>query len=818
MNRLMLFVVAVLAVLIPVGQPAAAVPPPPSPDIGTQGWYHLQSEYKGRIDDVKGWSVTWQVPQFNNGTQAWGAVGQWFNNLETGIYYTPHEGWWVYYYADDDGLAGNNSGCTVSWTVGGHCHGAMENLVAGQQLTFTFQWCDTNHVVNVNGTKVCAWVNMNDGVGDRFLAGDTPPAGNREMYAHDVETFGDSRLVEPVIPCGRPVVMAGQRIKNAAGQWSTLTGDKWNFHDTNPSYEFTNVNTGANPARWESCSSAKKVDTIGALRTGESLVYLRNSITAGGNDIPGFTVTNPTTNTILVGDWDGDGVDSLGLYRPSDISLHLRNPLDGTKSRDFAYFADQFLAAGDVPVVGDWNGDGKDTVGSYRPSTSTFRFRNSASNGAPDITYVLGAVGDTPVIGDWNGDGIDSAGLFRASTGTFYLRNDLNAGTFQSTFKHPQINANDVPVVGDWNGDGKDTVGSFRSTGHTFRLLQDNIVSAAMYPAFAYGADGDRPLVGDWKLDTATPTTGQLANTYGYYVNWDSAAQRWLNANPTDSRAGTIRFNIAQQAAGKWFGSWSGDVGAAVRSYVDLAAVSAGPTGRVPILVADHLPGRNCGRGTGAGADTPQAYATWIAAFAAAIGNRPSVVVLEPNALAALDCLPEADRQTRLELLTYATQQLKAAAPRAWVYLDAGHPNGIDPAVMAERLYSAGVANVRGYAVNAGSVYPTNQSTTYAQSIYTALNVGHGLLSRFIVDTSRNGADVAVNPVVDGEWCNPSKRKLGAVSDLDPAPKAYNTPRGPDMVLWVKEPGVSDGPCGSAPTVGEGVFSPDLAVALINGT
>lgn len=816
LSRLTL-VAAVMAVVASVAQPAQAVPGPPSPGIGTLGWYHLQGEYKGDLEAVRGWSVTWQVPQLNNGTQAWAVVGQWFHNLETGIYYTPEEGWWVYYYSDNDGLAGNNSQCTVSWEVGGHCHGVMERLPVGKQLTFTYQWCGTNHVANVNGTKICAWVDMNDGVGDRFLAGDTPPAGNREMYTHDIETFGDSQLVEPAIPCSRPVVMVGQRVRNAAGQWTNVTGDSWNFHDNNPSYEYQNVNTGANPARWESCSSARKVDTIGALRPSDRTVNLRNSITAGANDIPAFTVPDPAGNIPVVGDWDGDGVDSLGHFRVSDLSLHLRNPLDGAATRDYAYWANEFAATGDVPIVGDWDGDGKDAVGSYRPSTRTFRLRNDTSGGQPDHTFVLGVAGDVPVIGDWNNDGRDGVGVFRPSTGFFYLRNALSAGAFDHSFKHSQASPNDVPVVGDWNGDGKDTVGVYRRTGHTFRLFQDNTATAAVHTAFAFGVDGDRPLVGDWKLTSTAPTTGQVANAYGYYVNPDSGAERWLAANPTDSRAGAIRSSIAKQASGKWFGSWNPDVGAAVKSYVD-AAGTGGTAGKVPVVVADHLPGRECDRPTTGGAATPEAYRTWIAAFAAGIGNRPAVVILEPNALAQIDCLPEADRQVRLDLLRYATEQLQSVAPRAWTYLDAGRPAWIEPSVMAGRLHAAGVANVRGYAVNVSSFYPTDQSTTYAQQIYTVLDRNHGLRSRFIIDTSRNGADVSQHPVEPGAWCNPAQRRLGEAADLEPTPQIANAPRTSDMGIWVKPPGISDGPCGSAPTVAEGAFSPELAMALINGT
>ena len=43
-----------------------------------------------------------------------------------------------------------------------------------------------------------------------------------------------------------------------------------------------------------------------------------------------------------------------------------------------------------LPVVGDWNGDGITTIGLYRPSGSIFFLRNTNTTGAPDITVPFG--------------------------------------------------------------------------------------------------------------------------------------------------------------------------------------------------------------------------------------------------------------------------------------------------------------------------------------------------------------------------------------------------------------------------------------------
>jgi len=66
--------------------------------------------------------------------------------------------------------------------------------------------------------------------------------------------------------------------------------------------------------------------------------------------------------------------------------------------------------------------NGTETIGLYRPSTSTFYLRNSNTSGFPDSSIPYGAPGDTPIVGDWDGNGTVTIGLYRASISTFSRR------------------------------------------------------------------------------------------------------------------------------------------------------------------------------------------------------------------------------------------------------------------------------------------------------------------------------------------------------------------------------------------------------------
>jgi YD repeat-containing protein len=57
--------------------------------------------------------------------------------------------------------------------------------------------------------------------------------------------------------------------------------------------------------------------------------------------------------------------------------------------------------AGWIPVTGDWNGDGVDMIGLYNPATSTFYLRNTNSSDVADLTFVYGFSGGKPLSGRW---------------------------------------------------------------------------------------------------------------------------------------------------------------------------------------------------------------------------------------------------------------------------------------------------------------------------------------------------------------------------------------------------------------------------------
>lgn len=177
-----------------------------------------------------------------------------------------------------------------------------------------------------------------------------------------------------------------------------------------------------------------------------------------------------------------------------------------------------FGDAGDQVLACDWNGDGVDSPGIFRNGTFYLINGNVSPAGPEVFTFRYGDPGDQAVCGDWNGDGVDTVGVYR--NGTFYL-SDVN-GPVTATTSFNYGDPGDVALAGDWDGTGTDRVGVRR--GGIFYL------SAVNAPAFAttvvwYGDGGDQPVAGKWDGGAADTIAVYRAGVfYGRLTNTSGAA------------------------------------------------------------------------------------------------------------------------------------------------------------------------------------------------------------------------------------------------------------------------------------------------------
>jgi endoglucanase len=402
--------------------------------------------------------------------------------------------------------------------------------------------------------------------------------------------------------------------------------------------------------------------------------------------------------------------------------------------------------------------------------------------------------------------GSGAASAASSCTATYTTRNDWATGFVVDVVL---TNAGSTAVSG-WNVSwtyGTPVALTSAPWGANVGIAGNTVTSTdnGSHPSIAPGASvsfgmslsysGTRPAPGP--ITVSGVNCAELPLNPALYVDPQSTAANWVRNNPGDGRAADIGNHIANKPSARWFGGWSGDIGTAVGNYV--AAATA--LNQTPTMVAYNIPGRDCGQYSAGGAGSLAAYQDWIRAFAAAIGNRQSVVILEPDALPQLDCLDAAGQAGRLQLFQYAVTQFNLLAPRTYLYLDIGNSAWLAPADAAARLVNAGVANARGFSLNVSNYRTDAESNAYGIAVGNALNQQKGYTKPFVVDTSRNGAGP------NGKlWCDPPGRKIGAT------PHVYSAGSQPEMTLWIKSPGESDG-CAAA----AGTFAPELAYKLIYG-
>ncbi|MCD7982245.1 MAG: hypothetical protein LUF32_08055, partial [Clostridiales bacterium] len=189
---------------------------------------------------------------------------------------------------------------------------------------------------------------------------------------------------------------------------------------------------------------------------------------------------------------DGDGVDAI---RSGVVNVYYFYYEEGSETADVVV---AFGRSTDEVVVGDWDGDGIDTLAVRRYDNHYyFQAKLNSDELYADVTF--GKADDEILAGDWDGDGIDTLAARRKASGDYsvnhyYFQSDVSK---DETYADIYYGKNDDEVLtGDWNGDGMDTLAVRRDGNHYY--FQENLEDVWCYIDTYFGRATDEVLAGLW--------------------------------------------------------------------------------------------------------------------------------------------------------------------------------------------------------------------------------------------------------------------------------------------------------------------------------
>ncbi|MCD7922601.1 MAG: hypothetical protein LUG27_09290 [Clostridiales bacterium] len=229
-------------------------------------------------------------------------------------------------------------------------------------------------------------------------------------------------------------------------------------------------------------------DTL-AIRSGNTF-YLYDAL--GDSTFSTSVDYGRVDDEVLVGDWDGDGVETFCVRRGN--TYYFSNDTTFTSTTEDVKL--DYGRTTDEVIVGDWDNDGKDTLCVRRGNT--YYFSNDLTSTKAAVVLDYGRSSDEVLVGDWDGDGSVTICARRDGT-TYYFSNDA---TFASTTADVTVSdlgyESDEVLVGDWDSNGSDELAIRRGTNIYFQSgIKDTTLATSI--RMTQATNNNDVFVIDWK-------------------------------------------------------------------------------------------------------------------------------------------------------------------------------------------------------------------------------------------------------------------------------------------------------------------------------
>jgi hypothetical protein len=201
----------------------------------------------------------------------------------------------------------------------------------------------------------------------------------------------------------------------------------------------------------------------------------------------------------LLADMDGDGLADPIVWRASTGVWYWL-----TSSTGYTYESSQARQwgagrFGDIPLNGDFDGDGKADLVIWRPTDGTFYWLTSSSGysyaAQGQKQWGLGSLGDKPFVANLDFDKKADLVIWRPSTGTWYWLISSAAYSYvvQGQKQWGSAALGDVPMLNDFDGDGRADLTVWRPRSGTWFWLTSSSGYLAPFSQL-FGGLGDIPI------------------------------------------------------------------------------------------------------------------------------------------------------------------------------------------------------------------------------------------------------------------------------------------------------------------------------------
>lgn len=250
----------------------------------------------------------------------------------------------------------------------------------------------------------------------------------------------------------------------------------------------------------------------------------------------------------------------LAVWRPSSGVWFC---LGGAGSQQFAT---AWGMQGDLPVQGDYDGDGKTDLAIYRLTNGAGSWWIYRSSDGSYYTVSLGVTGDQAAPADYDGDGKTDPAVFHqsGSNGVWNIAQSSTQTVVNITFGL----YDDKPAPADYDGDGKADQAVWRNSSATFYMLRS---TDGQWQSQALGATNDSPVPadydGDGKADHAVRHNDdwvikQSSNGQSITVTWLSGTYTAVqNDYDNDGKVDIASWKPSGKGAGNWYIRQSSHIG-----------------------------------------------------------------------------------------------------------------------------------------------------------------------------------------------------------------------------------------------------------------